>query len=501
MDTAVTEPVNVEKELEEKGYVPYGVSSFAELRQAREAQEKAALLSNTADDLIGLTWEIIHNPDITDKAAAIIKLSNEFAEEISNTKEKEKQLDEHILSGRDETVLRYVVNKVKSVLGFDNKGDKQGKEGLMIWKSTDTDQYMWLARYSNNFRDDDNPPEIISEKSHKRFVEMVDNKEAPMPELWLWHVPEWKLGQATEVAYDDSGFAIAVGYFDKGAEPVAEWLSKQKDLLVSHGMPPWSIKRDKEDKSVIIEHQTREISPLPGWAAANKITGFVVLDNAHNENKGEAEMSIPDKKKKSLIQEWKIDPSLLDRLEQQNATDAQKATEEGREYKEISEETEEVLEEKAEDTPVAEAETTETTEVEETTQEEKQEQPVEEQPEENQMSEYPTRTEVAEAFGTILGELQVQMSELTEEVGKLAKELNTLKETDEDKIATAASNVPAASLAEMLAKSVIGRRETAVDGRTTLGKDKPKEAKSTEDPRVGIPFIDRMLAGASGDEE
>jgi hypothetical protein len=35
--------------------------------------------------------------------------------------------------------------------------------------------------------------------------------------------------------------------------------------------------RSKQDPSIIDVHVTTEISPLPGWAAANPLTGFVIL--------------------------------------------------------------------------------------------------------------------------------------------------------------------------------------------------------------------------------
>lgn len=367
-----------------------------------------------------------------------------------------------------------ILTKIKGLLGFDTQ-PKEDHEGLMIWKEAGSDQYQWLARYSNNFRDDDNPPEIISEKSHQRFVEMVDKGDAPLPQLWLWHIPEWKIGQATALAYDDAGFAVATGYFDKGKEHIAEWLSKQNDVLVSHGMPTWSIKRDEKDPSIIVEHQTAEISPLPGWAAANKITGFVVLDATKEE-----EQMIPDQKKRTLIEQWKIAPSVLEALERQNVADAQKAASEGRESKENDTEQE----------TTASAEETKTEAA-------IQEAPVAEKPVEDvPMQSYPTREEIADAFGTVLGEMRGQIDVLANAVVELTKELNTIKKTDEEKIVNAVKDVPAASLSALLSRSIVGQSEAVVDGRSSLGKDKPKETQAPSDNRYGIPFIQRMVDGA-----
>ena len=62
-----------------------------------------------------------------------------------------------------------------------------------------------------------------------------------------------------------------------GHEKEAEALSQLDDIRVSHGMPSRFIVRRKDDPTIIDFHVTSEISPLPGWAAANPLTEFVVL--------------------------------------------------------------------------------------------------------------------------------------------------------------------------------------------------------------------------------
>ena len=134
--------------------------------------------------------------------------------------------------------------------------------------------WRWMTIYSNCYRDQDSPPEIISEKSHRNFVKMVEKGIVDYPELWIWHLKETKFGIADFVSFTDDGFAIASGTVDKGKEHIAERLQNYSDLKTSHGMPRWSILRnDPEDSSVITSHASKEISVLPGWAAANKLTG------------------------------------------------------------------------------------------------------------------------------------------------------------------------------------------------------------------------------------
>lgn len=59
-----------------------------------------------------------------------------------------------------------------------SKQEQPVNKSFMVWK--DKNQWLWLARYSNNFRDRDIPPEIISEASHKKFVEKVEKGLAPL---------------------------------------------------------------------------------------------------------------------------------------------------------------------------------------------------------------------------------------------------------------------------------------------------------------------------------
>jgi hypothetical protein len=94
---------------------------------------------------------------------------------------------------------------------------------LTLWKDADG-PLRWAAWFSNNYRDDDNPPEIISAAAHREFVKAVDDGEWPKPELWFWHVKGSKFGQVDLVAYaEDTGFTLAAGTIDKGKESIAQY--------------------------------------------------------------------------------------------------------------------------------------------------------------------------------------------------------------------------------------------------------------------------------------
>jgi hypothetical protein len=359
---------------------------------------------------------------------------------------------------------------VKSV--FDNLRGKKGTDhSFMIFKDRDSGQLRFLAKYSNKFRDNDSPvQEIISDNSHRRFAEMVDKGVEPMPELWLWHVPEWKFGVADWHAYDDSGFAMASGLVDKGKEQMAIWLSKQKGVRTSHGMPLASIIRDPDDPTVIVGHVTKEISVLPSFAAANKMTGFLILGN---EISKETDMAIPETKLRELAEKWNADPELLKEIERMNAAEAEAAEALGIESKEVGEaelSTEAVVEEEKAEDADADAD--------------------------NATGDSLTGEQIAEAVVAAVKPLLDETRKLADDVAGLRKEVTYLKEKDEAKIKEVLTATPPASLGALIAQrlSATNSPETEIDGRTSLAKSRPEEATTAKMTRTGIPFIDDMLS-------
>lgn len=478
------------KESEEDEYKHYGIyesytfaTSYAELEDEREARERVMAIEDAVYDMPMLVRNIINDPEIEDKAGAIDTLASELGVIVT----KNKELDEAETEKKEEThkkVLEEVYDEpfmskaktfLKELLPQLFKEDE--KQELMVWKDKDTGQWRWLARYSNNFRDRDVPPEIISANSHRRFVTRVDKGLAPYPELQLWHERNWTIGKATWVAFDevvgeDVGFAMAAGYFLPGCEQVAEKLSEAKDVKLSHGMPVATVQRDKDDDSIIIEHDTSEVTVLPARFAANEITGFMTI-------KKEAEMAISDEKRNTLINEWGIKPNLLDEVEESNVSAAAKASDEGTEHKEKN----------AED--VASVEPTETEGVDAQSADEETE--TEEEAEEGKeaLNEYPTRKEIAEAFVAYLNPYLESVTKLQETVEDLQKDLKSAKKSQEELVTGTIENSSQASLLSMLEGRASGSKEAEVkDGEL---EDKPAEAKATPG-RFGIEFLDNMLS-------
>jgi hypothetical protein len=340
---------------------------------------------------------------------------------------------------------------------------------FMVWK--EKDGYRWVAVYSNKWRDDDNPPEILASKAHQDFVDAVDKGDWPHPEVWLWHVPGTRFGVADFVAYDDLGFALASGTTDKGQEHVAEFLSIQDDLAVSHGMPVKEIERDEEDSTIITRYRTIEISPLPREAAANKHgTGIELIR--------EVKMAIPDNKRPFLaaalgekgIQD--LDARLADKAKELEELDIQSK--------------EESLEEEVEQESVE----TEVSEEAEPEEESKEEAAVEDTPN------YVTAEEVAEAFGAYLKPIIDRLEGLAaveEAIAEQGKALKELQRDDEEKVKSAIANTPAASLFDQV-RSAIGSPETYVDGRTTLAKAGPKETEDKQDGPTHVGILNELMA-------
>lgn len=365
------------------------------------------------------------------------------------------------------------------------------RSGFTIWKDTDTGLYRWCSIYSNKYRDDDNPSEIISERSQVMFVEMVNKGIVDYPELWLWHVPVvW--GKADFVDYID-GFAVAAGYVHPGCEPIAESLSKETNLATSHGMPENLLLRDEQDESVIIFHITKEISPLPYRNAANKRTGFVLL-------KGDEAMPFTDEKRAWLERAGRLPAKFVKQLEEQLDAMAAEAEGSGVQSKEIAEALSVV------EAPVAEASAVES----------------EAQPAEQGFSEdattpltvnanveglnailkeanYATRDEVAQVLGEVLKPLLENQATLVAQFQSLSKELGEVRKVEADNQEKLKEVTPPLSLKELVARNLIGKSSAKVDESSALGTDKPheKEASVGAGPTI-VPFLNGILATAGG---
>lgn len=220
---------------------------------------------------------------------------------------------------------------------------------IQLFKDKDGKYRKWVAVYSNSFRDDDLVPEILASDGHKKFVNEVDAGNYRLPELWIWHTPEWKLGTASVVAVDEVEpgivFAIAGGYIDEGKEVYAKALAESPVVWrMSHTF--YANKRNNIDDS-FDDWYVEEVSVLPAGVEANPLTGFGFVEGSK---------MIDQKKREELEKVLGVDSRFLDNLEAQNLGVANMAKEE-REFKAKTEETD--VEEVTTETKVAEVEAVE----------------------------------------------------------------------------------------------------------------------------------------------
>jgi hypothetical protein len=155
------------------------------------------------------------------------------------------------------------------------KRDTEGKERSPFQITKDAEGNLrWLGIVSNNFRDRDNPPQIIEAKAHQEFEDYLD-KGGDYPPLMIWHTAGTEFG-TTDCMGEHEGFLVATGTINKGMEPVAEALSKEKvDLGMSHG---FEYRHSDQSKEIIGWYRIREVSVLPLEFAANPWTAFRTID-------------------------------------------------------------------------------------------------------------------------------------------------------------------------------------------------------------------------------
>jgi transcription termination factor NusB len=435
------------KALRIKYRVPYEATSFDELDSYREAKRVADAQYSVLHDFQLLQENIIYSDEIEDKAAAIAALAGQLSErmKMAESEANEKSVpDEDAIDG-----ITTMADKSTSGTGFSIEKQADGS-------------YRWLAVYSNKYRDRDHPPEIISEESHLAFIKAVESGAVDYPELWLWHIPGTRIGQADFLTYAD-GFAIAGGTIDEQHSDKARKLSQIPDLGVSHGMPHWSLKRRADDPSVIDRHITSEISPLDMDAAANLLTGFILEDKDMANIKqnqldflrrlGYSDEAIENLGKTVEAKAAEAQEMELESKNQEDAAEGDAVEEE--EVVDAATETDEEV--------VAEAE------------------------EEEVKSTDDLRTEVAEAMAEMVKGVNDAIEDLRSAIQPTLEEMQVLKErmdqierSDGDKIAEKAADTPQASLASMVYNSIVGKEGARVDGREKLAKDGPQEADAEE---------------------
>lgn len=446
----------------EKMEVKSGAISFDDLESQQRAQDSAWKVFELADTFSVLVRNIYEDVSI-DSQSGLNRLVGEFQQRVDaamNPNRKEAGVPSDLTS-------------------LTPKEHKKDTNEFLVFKS-DEGQWRWFAIYSNMYRDNDHPAEIISSKSHRAFTSLVDRGVVGYPELWQWHIEGSAWGKADWLAYAD-GFAMAAGYVYDGFEFAAKSLATlDGDIRVSHGMPTSTIVRDEQDPSVIIFHVTKEISPLPGWAAANKWTGFTILKEGDS-------MPIPDEKKDHLRTLGYSDEVIA-----QIEGGVQKANsalgDAGVESKESPTDTPEVTQE-----PDVTEESPEQVEasIEETQEESPEQVDAADVPKEAEVA---SKQEIAEAIAQtinplieVVNLLQTQLTEQKEAIAALTK-------TDIEKIAELKEETPVRSLGDLVRMSIVGNKEARVHGNSALAHDGPQEKEVAAPAVTPVEFLNKTIA-------
>jgi cation transport regulator ChaB len=189
-------------------------------------------------------------------------------------------------------------------------------ESFYVVKQADG-RLRWFGRYSNAWLDRDG--EILTEESHREYQKWAyDN--GTLPELWLWHVPGSRVGEADWLDFSN-GFAHASGLIDSGKESAVEAI-KSQDLGMSHGF--LALQQGKW----VRRYRSYELSILPRERAAVETSGFNLLDAA----KGAEVMAFTEERRKFLVEA--LGEDAVGALEKSTESMATQLKELGVEYKE-----------------------------------------------------------------------------------------------------------------------------------------------------------------------
>lgn len=114
-------------------------------------------------------------------------------------------------------------------------------------------------------------------------------------------------------------------------------------------------------------------------------------------------------------------------------------------------------------------------------------------------SDYATKEEVAGAVTETVLPMIEAIKALSTQVATLTKEVAALKQSDEEKLAATKELTPSLSISDIIAQNIIGKESTVVDGRSSLGKDRPAEKEAPAPPSATpVPFLNGLMHAAQG---
>jgi hypothetical protein len=342
----------------------------------------------------------------------------------------------------------------------------------------------WFGWVTNRWRDRDEAAdpehggEILTDASHKDFVEWVDkNPEKRMPQLWPWHTKELAHKHRADWLDYAHGFLMMSGPLEKDEAEAIEKVAEKWDLGMSHGFYP--VDREK-DGGLITKYRSFEVSYLPIEHTANQWTDFMTIMkevSAMSEEKREVLRTLaPEGFVDEVFGNAEKTEALLDSADVETKEGGEAPAEEAVEAEAVAEETPAAE-------PEVEAETVEAESAAET-ESEATEEVVEKEASEVEA----LRTEVGEALDVIGGAVK----NVTEMVEGIAEKIDSDEEAEAKAKAEEEEEIaeltPAASLVAQ-AKRAIGQEETAVEDDDELAKKGPEETEADTDLMMGVPIL------------
>ena len=174
--------------------------------------------------------------------------------------------------------MRAAADLILSALGLKRRQQVQ-VSGFKVYQTDSGPR--WVGWWTNNFQDKEG--ELFSLKAIDDYVDRVRSGLTPYPELWAYHIPGSKHGEAQFVGRIDH-YAIAAGSFDDttlGQRAADVYARAGKKYAMSHGFnyPPSQL-----IDGVFHQFNTFELSTLPVKAAANPYTAFEEMNKMLTED-------------------------------------------------------------------------------------------------------------------------------------------------------------------------------------------------------------------------
>ena len=251
-----------------------GATSFAEYDSYQTAQAQESATYELMYAYEGIVQNILADDEmpLAEKATRIAQASQDLSKRVGMPPPPDSDMDDAEEAAEQVGGMRSFVRKV-----FGKRATKAEAKDLpeggtfRAFKAADGTM-RWLAIYSNNFEDLEG--EIFPYESHAEFVEWAD-KTKDYPELWLWHTPGTRIGEADAIDLSTEGFMVALGHFDDGMEHAARALEAAGPQSVSHGYEYREAGLVNGIYTKAAHYRTFEISAIPPGREANPHgTGF-----------------------------------------------------------------------------------------------------------------------------------------------------------------------------------------------------------------------------------